>query len=801
MTTLIWCSGIEYGVNPTASGAGLWDEIGGSPTASTTVKHSGTYSLKINPSSGVAYVGRYYTAGIFVMVAYFYFSTLPNTTTDLMGVYGNDGEFNAIIYDSSDGKFHAASSAGGSDAVGPSVSTGVWYRIDTKSVFNSTTHTVDWKVNGAAQTQFTFASRTNENAVAYYLGSSGSCSTNYYIDDIAVSVTSGDFPIGPGVVYGISPSADGTHNAGTNIMERQDGQDIGAVTAYDLINSVPIGNTSTYIRQLDNGTGNYAEVQLADISANVHSVVGAHAVMAYYSASTSANSAQARVRDGAGAETTIYNGDMSESSVFYKSIQVTTPAAGWSTTTVNALRIRCGYASDANPDPYWVDFMVEVYATGLDLTMATATLASSGVTASVSVGSAAISINVSTATLSGTAVALKVQRGIACATGSLTAGAQALKVQRPVTLSTGTLAGTAQDLLISRGVALTTGELTITGQSLRIQRPVAMGTGSLTAGGQALAVQRPVVMGTGELASAAQGLLISRGVALLTGNLVSAAQGLLVSRGVALLTGSLTAGGQGLLVQRPVALTTGEMIATGQALLVMRPVALSTGNLVMSGQGLRVQRPVILGTGSLTASAISITVTVGETAITVTLSGATLTGTGQGLLVSRGVALGTGNLAASGQGLLVSRGIALLSAILAGSGQGLLANHGIPLLTGEVSSHGQNLALARNLVMGYAELASSAGAITIERSLAVALQSATLASDALTLAILLTLAQRIEIDDQAWVRTGASDSLGILVTASDGTVMRTGLSDVTSILSSLGESVSILREHEEDIHA
>lgn len=485
MTTLIWCDGLEYGVNPTTSGTGLWDEVGGSPTASTTQKHSGSYSLKINPSAGVSYTGRYYTAGIMVRVVYVYFVTLPDALVDIFGCYGADGEFNAITFDDSDNKLYAASASGGTPVAGPVVTTGVWYRIDAKFVFNSTTHTIDWKVDGAAQTQWSWAGRTNENIIAYYQGVSGTCTTEFYLDDMAVSVTSGDFPIGPGSVYGISSTADGTHNAGTNVIERQDGQDIGVVTAYDLLNSVPIGNTTAYVRQAANGTGNYAEVQMADINTNIKTVVGAHAVMAYYSETTSSNDGEARVRDGAGAETVIYNGDMSESSVFYKSVQVSTPAAGWSPTTVNGLLIRCGYSSDASPDPYFVDFMIQVFISGADIPLDALTLASSlqdltvgkGAVAvvldsltlassipdiTVIAASGAVTVNLDALTLASSIPSITIGKGSV----SITLDAQVLastlndlavgKGAISVSLDALTLAGSVQDLTIGKGAVSTT---------------------------------------------------------------------------------------------------------------------------------------------------------------------------------------------------------------------------------------------------------------------------------------------------------------------------------------------------------
>ena len=51
---------------------------------------------------------------------------------------------------------------------------------------------------------------------------------------------------------------------------------------------------------------------------------------------------------------------MSESSMFYKSAIITAPGGGWTQSEINALYTRLGYSSDASPDPYWYNIMLEV---------------------------------------------------------------------------------------------------------------------------------------------------------------------------------------------------------------------------------------------------------------------------------------------------------------------------------------------------------------------------------------------------------------------------------------------------------
>jgi hypothetical protein len=51
---------------------------------------------------------------------------------------------------------------------------------------------------------------------------------------------------------------------------------------------------------------------------------------------------------------------MSETTSTYASAIVTPASAAWTQAAVNGLVTRIGYASDANPDPYWDGLMLEL---------------------------------------------------------------------------------------------------------------------------------------------------------------------------------------------------------------------------------------------------------------------------------------------------------------------------------------------------------------------------------------------------------------------------------------------------------
>jgi hypothetical protein len=370
MPTLVDVYGFEDGISTlSTNGGGLWDSITGTPTVQSSVKRTGGYALEVSPSAGEERCGRDFSAAnIAVAAFYVYFNALPSADSELaFFVCTGDTNRGALWFDNASGKFGAQFDGGGTRQTGGDViSTGTWYRIDMRCTYNTNPRTLDWQVNGTAMTQATKAQAGSTNS-GWRFGT-GTTPQTYqcYYDDAVISVTTGDYPIGALAVDRLSPDSDGTHVAGTNIMENQAGEDIGVVTAYNLINSNPPSATA-YIQQLANGTGNYAEVNFADISSSRSGIHGAMAYLAYTSATTTTNKGAIEISKDSWSTNTVLWGDIggttsdysdgSTSNLFFKSVIV---SGVTDDTTVNALKARMGGSDDAAPDPYWIDVWVEV---------------------------------------------------------------------------------------------------------------------------------------------------------------------------------------------------------------------------------------------------------------------------------------------------------------------------------------------------------------------------------------------------------------------------------------------------------
>lgn len=370
MTTPVFLTGFEYGIqSPNANGGGLFNFVASpSPNVEivSTEHKTGTYALKLNPDGTQdAYVRKTLSSNTVVGRHYFKVETNPAASSILVSMTCTTSANTPRIYLNPSTNVVELRAGTTVIATGSSYTTGVWYCLDWSVDVSANPWQLKAKINGG--TEFSGSSaQAADTITGYQIGTSSTAAWVSYVDDVVVSYTLADYPIGEGGTEILLPTSDGTHNAGTNIMENQAGADIGVVTAYDLIDDIPMTTATTYIRQAAVGTGNYATINFGNITATHSGIIGAMAVLAYTSETTSANTAGCIVsKDSFSTSTTVHGAtgalaDYSEgatNNLYYKSVIV---AGAVDDTTVNALAARMGYAGDATPDPYWVNLAVEV---------------------------------------------------------------------------------------------------------------------------------------------------------------------------------------------------------------------------------------------------------------------------------------------------------------------------------------------------------------------------------------------------------------------------------------------------------
>lgn len=366
--TPIFCCGFECGQFIASSTNSHWQSIVGSPVFSTTTVRSGARSFRANASASTCQIQSFSWTGSLDNVGrlYIYFATLPDADCTLVNLV------RSIRFKSSDSKLYTwdGSSFIGS---GVSVTTGVWYRIEWK--YDHTGTTFDAQVDGVALGQISAAlSITFLN-----LGVLTTCTADVFFDDVVISQTGADYPIGAGYVNHFVCTSDGTHNiAGAGDFERTlTGVDIlnSTTTAYQLIDDVPLESGAGVDWQNmvapPNAT-DYVECVFGPAPGISTPTVGPRAVeviLGYHQAGTGLGNMEVRMNDNGTTDATYSATAVAGvTSIAYKRKQYATAIAGGGAWTVvsgngnfNDLRVRFGSpaAVDANPDQYFDCIMIE----------------------------------------------------------------------------------------------------------------------------------------------------------------------------------------------------------------------------------------------------------------------------------------------------------------------------------------------------------------------------------------------------------------------------------------------------------
>jgi len=148
---------------------------------------------------------------------------------------------------------------------GPTIVADTWYWIDLKFAISGLTHQVDWKVGGVTQTVHS-QTVTSGTISALALGDRFTTNTmTCRYDDVVVSTTSGDYPLGDHKVVLLKPDTGGTTaEIGTaNATARFTAN--GTIDAthnsaniLTALSEVPplIGASATGVAQRTSGTGN-----------------------------------------------------------------------------------------------------------------------------------------------------------------------------------------------------------------------------------------------------------------------------------------------------------------------------------------------------------------------------------------------------------------------------------------------------------------------------------------------------------------------------------------------------------------
>lgn len=382
MATPVFCCGGECGI--TGTGA-HWDAASNGSFSTSTVR-SGLRSFRCNPSASFQTFRSFTFTGVNTYVARFYvrFATLPNQDTILFAAeQGGGTSYPGVGFKTSDSKLYPLRYAGSVFTFGSqgfTVTTGQWYRVDVRVVTSANPWTIDVQVDGTALTQLAPAIAASTNMALFIFGANGAAAqtSDIFFDDIIVSNTSGDYPIGAGKVEPHTVVADGTHSiAGTNDFERGTSPtDIlnSTTDAYTLVDDVPLTTTlgTEYINMIaPPSAADYVECVFGPapgISAPTTAPRAVEVIAAIAQAGTGAGNMEIRLNDN-GTTNPVYSATGVAGVVavtFKRKHYAAGPAGAWvlgggGNGDFTDLRVQFGSpaALDVNPDQYFKSIMIE----------------------------------------------------------------------------------------------------------------------------------------------------------------------------------------------------------------------------------------------------------------------------------------------------------------------------------------------------------------------------------------------------------------------------------------------------------
>jgi hypothetical protein len=527
MPTLKAICGAECGLAATGTASGgveHWAEASGSVSVVTSgpSKMRSDRAYRFNPTAGTATLLHTFRTAVgspatVVGRCYLYFATLPDVDHAPISLNSGAGKFGRLFFESTDNTLYCDAN-GTRPGSGFTVTTGVWYRIDLKVVFN-TTITVDAQINGTTLTQAT-AAGASETGTSVRFGNSGGTPTyDYYIDDIAISGTSGDYPLGPGTTVGLYPSGDGAHSysATTDFLDGGDAQAALAASGSEVdtwlsLRSKADGglsasvDTANYVTNATGGTTEYLRWNFEDLPTGVASVNGVASVSTHHAQSATANAQSMKIIDvsavapemsvlgtfsgGPPANTAATGVDLSATTihVVYHCAAVGETTGAWTVANVNDLGVHWS-STDVAPDAYIDGICLEVdvpqqdvYPTGptVSITPGTATVeAEAGGDQAVSPTGPTVTVTAGTPT-----VAVDQPLSPTAPTVSITAGTPALALSIAPTGPTVTITAGTASVIPDQPIAPTAPTVTITAGTPELAQTITLTgpTVSITAG-------------------------------------------------------------------------------------------------------------------------------------------------------------------------------------------------------------------------------------------------------------------------------------------------------------------------------
>lgn len=249
----------------------------------------------------------------------------------------------------------SVTNATGSSAAlsGPVVTAGDWQFVDVRYSVSGGQHSAEWSVNGEAQGS---AAVSGAAESLYYVrfGTTGSDKFTASYDDVLVSNTVSDYPVGDGRIGVLRPDASSSNSSA---LRDNDGTTVDAAS-WTRLDEIPATSTVDFIQQTTASSSAYAQIAFEDTAEPC-----ARAVRGYFTthsvASNNASNAKLSFFDGA-RESVIKSGDWAANNTLSRDYSASVvPAGEWDQSALNGLVARFGYSVDVKPVPILDGVLVE----------------------------------------------------------------------------------------------------------------------------------------------------------------------------------------------------------------------------------------------------------------------------------------------------------------------------------------------------------------------------------------------------------------------------------------------------------
>lgn len=426
MSTIILISGAEHGTSNGLltgnTGSKIVDFNSGTvgtdlQVLTAAAKGSGsTYGYRISGSNANIRWGSDSFGSIATIVSGFWWrpSTDPGGTKQFFVHYVNGVSEAGLRYNPSTNKIesYGADFTSGTGSESGTTNPNDWRWIDIRYNASANPHTMSWSVDGVAQTTCSAPNAaTTISGILFGDSSSGQAVGASDFDDLVVSATSGDYPLGVHSVkcVTVDPAGTVTLSGTTGNFQTFTGSTPtksawNATTARDAVDERPpnTGASQDGWCQITTAASDYVEMPMTTFSLAGDTVVAGRIYGAIWAQDATGGFIGLRTWNGT-TETNLFGSNISISgnnTTSYPWVAEMLTLADINTQTeIDALAVRAGFSSDAAPDmglhAVYIEIavLVSLTNTGSTALSDTMTVAATGV--AVAAGSAAVSMTMS----------------------------------------------------------------------------------------------------------------------------------------------------------------------------------------------------------------------------------------------------------------------------------------------------------------------------------------------------------------------------------------------------------------------